>query len=316
VRRSLPAAPLGAISAPVMASGKTLLADCIAILATGASAPAMTYAQTDEEAQKTALAVLAEGDAVVIIDNIERPLQGEWLCSILTSEAYSQRVLGRTEMIRVPTTTLILATGNHLVIVGDLRTRSLICRIDPKVERPEERKFERDLREWMMEHRPSLVAAGLTVMRAFITQDEEEKGETVAPWGRFEHWSAMVRAPLVWLGCEDPCASIKALEDEDPDRNEHLRLMAEWVKAFGDKAMTAREAIVEADNQSLVAGKAAPLMELFREIAADRNGAVKSKRLAKWLQRYTGRRVRGQQIVKQGEQDHSTLWKVEVLAAG
>jgi hypothetical protein len=140
---------LGGITAPVMASGKTLLADCIAILATGVSAPAMKYADTDEEATKTMLAVLAEGDQVVLIDNVERPLEGDTLCAVLTSEAYRQRVLGRTEMMSVPTTTLFLATGNHLVISGDLRTRALLCRIDPKTEHPEQRQFDVELREWI-----------------------------------------------------------------------------------------------------------------------------------------------------------------------
>ena len=70
----------------------------------------MTFAETDEEAKKTALAVLMEGDPVVLIDNVERPLEGDWLCSMLTSELYKQRMLGRTEMVSVPTRTLILAT--------------------------------------------------------------------------------------------------------------------------------------------------------------------------------------------------------------
>jgi hypothetical protein len=39
VRRSLPAAPLGAISATAPSSGKSLLADCISILAVGSAAP-------------------------------------------------------------------------------------------------------------------------------------------------------------------------------------------------------------------------------------------------------------------------------------
>ena len=72
-----------------MASGKALLADAIAILATGASAPAMKYADKEEEFTKTMLAVLAEGDQVVLIDNVERPLQGETLCMAITSEAAS-----------------------------------------------------------------------------------------------------------------------------------------------------------------------------------------------------------------------------------
>jgi hypothetical protein len=127
-------------------------------------APAMKYAETDEEATKTMLAVLAEGDQVVLIDNVERPLEGDTLCACSRSEAYRQRVLGRTEMMSVPTTTLFLATGNHLVISGDLRTRALLCRLDPKVEHPEQRQFDTELREWMTSAGPAR-GRGLTIMR-------------------------------------------------------------------------------------------------------------------------------------------------------
>jgi putative DNA primase/helicase len=216
----------------------------------------------------------------------------------------------------VPTTTLILATGNHLVISGDLRTRALLCRIDPKVERPEERRFEHDLREWAMAHRPQLVVAGLTVMRAFVAQQEEGMKDRVPTWGRFERWSEMVRAPLVWLGCQDPCASIKALEDEDPDRGEHLRLMHEWRAAFGDQAMSAREAVQQAQTDTLAQNKPSPLQEIFRDIATDRGGTISSRRLGKWLQRYAGRRAKGQQFIKEGELNHVALWKVEVFDKG
>jgi hypothetical protein len=310
VRRSLPAAPLGGISAPAPGSGKTLLADCISILASGTAAPAMKYADTDEEAAKTALAVLMEGDAVVLIDNVERPLQGDWLCTILTSEIYRQRMLGRTEMMSVPTTTLWLATGNQLVVAGDLRTRALLCRIDSKVEHPDQREFAHDLREWMMAHRPELVAAGLTVMRAFIATGQR-LADVVKPMGRFERWSELVRAPLVWLGCADPCESLKALEDEDPERGLHLQLMHAWFGEFQDKPQTSREAIEGATRHSIPGEPPGPLEAALREIAQDRSGALNTRRFAKWLLAHADRRAGGMRIVKDGEKDHAARWRIK-----
>jgi putative DNA primase/helicase len=316
VRRSLPSAPLGAITAPVMASGKTLLADSIAILATGVSAPAMKYADTDEEATKTMLAVLAEGDQVVLIDNVERPLQGDTLCAVLTSETYRQRMLGRTEMMSVPTTTLFLATGNHLVIAGDLRTRALLCRIDPKVERPEERQFGTELRSWMIEHRPELVAAGLTIMRAFIATGQDPR-DFCKTWGRFERWSDMVRAPLLWLECADPCATLKDLEREDPDRIELARVLSAWKKIYTDVPTAAREAIKRAND-----AKAAPpgidqdgeaLELVLREICRDRDGSLNVKRLGHWLRMHADRLVDGLRLARAGERDHSLLWKIDTM---
>lgn len=312
VRRSLPSAPLGAFTAPTMGSGKTLLADVISILATGVAAPAMRYADTDEEAAKTALAVLSEGDPVVLIDNVERPLQGDWLCTVLTSEAYRGRILGRSEMVSVPTSTVFLATGNQLVIKGDLRTRSLICRIDAKVERPEERRFAHDLREWMAAHRPKLVAAGLTIMRAFIAANVLAD-EVVSPWGRFERWSALVRAPLVWLGQQDPCASLKVLEQDDPARTEHLQVLSAWHAVFGDAGKTARE-VIEAVTSPAASADERILRGVLEDAVGDRAGQLNPRRLGAWVRARAGRRVAGHQIVKDSEtRDGVYRWKVDTL---
>ena len=308
VRRSLPSAPLGAISAPVLSSGKTLLADCVAILATGSPVPAMTFAETDEEAKKTALAVLMEGDPVVLIDNVERPLSGDWLCSILTSEIYKQRMLGQTAMVTVPTRTLMLATGNHIQVAGDLRSRTLLCQIDPKLEHPEQREFAYDLRERLMAQRPQLVAAGLTVMRAFISTGQRVH-DFVKQWGRFERWTEMVRAPLVWMDCEDPYSSLQTLETEDPVRGEHLRFVELWHQCFGDEPRTARAA-VEHLNAPNATKAEADLYLLVQEIATDRAGKVSTTRLGRWLDRHKRARVGGYQIEQAGTENHSMLWKV------
>jgi hypothetical protein len=322
VRRSLTSAPLGAITAPVMASGKTLLADGIAILATGVSAPAMKYADTDEEMTKTMLAVLAEGDQVVLIDNVERPLEGDTLCVVLTQESFRQRVLGRTEMMSVPTTTLFLATGNHLVIAGDLRTRALLCRLDPKEERPEERQFATEYRTWITEHRPELVAAALTIMRAFIATKQQPR-DFCPQWGRFEAWTDMVRAPLIWLDCADPCASLKELEKEDPDRIELGRVIACWRAAFdlknkgkSVKGNTAAEAIalaVSARDAPPGADQEGVALDLvLKEICKDRDGSLSPKRLSNWLRKHSNRFVDGLCIVRAGSNhDHTLLYKVE-----
>lgn len=305
VRRSLPSAPLGAITAPVMASGKSLIADLVSIIATGVVAPAMKYPDTDEEAQKTALAVLAAGEPVVLIDNIERPLQGDWLCSMVTAEEYTGRMLGQTQMLKVPTSTLWLATGNQLVIAGDLRTRSLLCRLNPRMERPETREFSVDIRQWMTTHRPRIVAAGLTVMRAFIARGA---GFDAPVWGRFERWSQMVRTPLMWLGCADPVASLQSLEQDDPQRMELLQVITAWRKCMRDRECTVTDAISEAGY---------PGNEAFREalltVAQDRGGAISSRRLGHWLRRYADRIVDSVKFTRCRDRDHVAVWRVDAV---
>ena len=315
VRRSVPHAPLVGFSAPTSSSGKTLLADLISIIAVGVRAPAMKYPETDEEAAKLALAALMEGDPIILIDNVDRPLGGDWLCTILTSETYRQRMLGRSEMVSVPSSSLWLATGNNLVLFGDLRTRSLVCKIDAKVEHPEQRAFPEEIKDTLARRRPELVAAGLTVMRAFIATDQRV-AEFVKPWGRFEQWTEMVRAPLVWLDMEDPCLTIAEIENEDPERGELLRVLTTWRASFGIEERTASAAIKRARDgvEGLRSDTDRALEEVLRDICRDRAGALDAKRLGKWLSRHVARRVEGMALVKGAPIDHSHTYKVEVLA--
>jgi len=303
VRRSLPAAPLYGITAPVMGSGKTLLADCIAIVATGVSAPVMTDPASEEEAGKLLLSVLAEGEGVVLIDNIEAALGGAWLCAALTSESFSGRILGRNAMAKVPTACTWLVTGNQLVLIGDLRTRALLCRLDPRCEHPEEREFVGDLREEIAERRADLVVAALTVMRAFAVSGARAS-DLVRPWGRFEAWSERVRAPLVWVGQPDPCASLKQLEREDPERERLITMLRAWHAAFGANPATGREAI----DHAL---RVPEMREAMEPVARDRSGQLDPLRLGRWLHKAAGRIAAGYEFERAGERQGSALWQVK-----
>jgi putative DNA primase/helicase len=308
VRRALPSSPLGAITAPVMASGKTLLADLIAIMGSGVPAPAMQLPETEEEAKKVALSILMMGDPVVLIDNVERPLQGDWLCTALTSETFSGRMLGVSQMVHVPTCTLWLANGNQLTVAGDLRTRALLCRLDPQMERPEQREFKSDIRVAFTERRPKLVAAGLTIMRAFICSGEPPSAH-VTPWGRFDAWSNMVRAPLVWLDEKDPYLSTQQLDNEDPYRLELAAMLSAWWSRFED--LDVRVSEVMSASEDKIDTRAGPLLEALRTVAGDRGGTVNARRLGHWLRRHAGRILEQRKFERGGDKNGSATWRVE-----
>ena len=157
VRPSLRAAPMFAIRAPKMASGKSLLVDVAAMIATGRVASVMSQGKDEDEDKKRLLSILLEGISVASIDNVERPLGGAALCSILTQESYRDRVLGKSETATVPTTTTWFATGNNLVFAGDISTRLVLIDLAPKCERPEERRFDVNLHNYI----PSTAASSL-----------------------------------------------------------------------------------------------------------------------------------------------------------
>jgi hypothetical protein len=290
-----------------MQSGKSLLGSAIALVWQGVGPTVMKLPEKDEEAVKSALAFLMEGDACIMIDNVERPLEGDWLCVILTETEYSQRVLGRSEVITVPTATLFIATGNHLTLQNDLRTRALLCRIDAKVVNPGARTFERDLQEWIPRHRPELVAAALTLMRAWMAQPADERAYLarelgLTPWTRFARWSDMCRAPLVWLGCPDPILSLKLLEQSDPKRQQLVQLLTGWRAKFGDQSYTAADVLGDLANTPPDSRPRA-WEEVLKAIAMER-GEYKSRKLSGYLSNAAGRRL----LIEDKGKASVTLW--------
>lgn len=119
-RRAVRTAPLHGFSALTMGSGKSLLADVVSMVATGRDAVVMSQGASEEEDEKRLLSVLMQCDPVLVIDNIKRPVEGDALCSILTSETWKGRQLGVNRLIAVSTATLIIATGNNIEFRGDM----------------------------------------------------------------------------------------------------------------------------------------------------------------------------------------------------
>jgi putative DNA primase/helicase len=196
----------------------------------------------------------------------------------------------------------VFATGNNLQFVGDMVRRVLICRIDPGCERPDARTFTRNLNDWVPANRPRLLAAALTVLRAYIVAGKPK--QAIAPYGSFEEWSGLIRSALVWLGEADPCLSRASLEEDDPVLASLHSVLPLWFGQIGDRVVTTNEVCAIARDDLLLA---------LLEIAGQRRDPdkVDPKRLGKWLLKYKGRVSSGLKIVR-GEDDHKkiALWRV------
>lgn len=198
IRHALKNAPMYTFSAPRMASGKSLLADVVALVGTGQPATVMSYTANPEEMRKRVLTMLLSGDAVINLDNIEEPLQSQTLCSVLTQETFTDRILGTQRSATAPTACTWLATGNNLRVQGDLSTRIVPCNLDPQCERPEEREFSRNLHDWIPVNRSRLIQAALTLLRAYVVAGKPR--QALKNFARFENWSDWVRSALVLAG--------------------------------------------------------------------------------------------------------------------
>ncbi|WP_292482028.1 hypothetical protein, partial [Mesorhizobium sp.] len=62
-----------------------------------------------------------------------------------------------------------LRQGKQSHAYGDLNRRTIQIRLDAQCQRPEERRFEFDAIDLALRRRPELVAAALTVERAYLS---------------------------------------------------------------------------------------------------------------------------------------------------
>lgn len=303
LRPTLPACPAFAWSAPVRGSGKSKLADVCAVIATGRTAPAMSWPRQEDEAEKRLAASVMSGDAVILLDNIETALRGDCLNSLLTQPTVSLRVLGRSQMLRVGAASLLLATGNNLILQGDLSRRFLVAHLDPRDERPELRQFAFDPVQFALTERGALVAALHTIARWGMRQSVN-----LAPVGSFETWSRRVRDPLVALGLADCCEVLAELHKEDPEREAALELLTEWHKAF----KTIEERSVAEIIRAATASDRAALRDALDAVAGG-PGGINPKRLGKYLTRIRDRVFEGHVMRRGGGNlsDKVATWFVE-----
>lgn len=193
--------PLIVADAPTRGTGKTLFTNTIAMVASGRSAPAQTYPSDPDELEKVLSACALYGSRLIALDNVTGTLGCAPLDKVLTADDYvSMRILGKTEMRELRWRALLLATANNVVLGADTARRSLMCRMEPSVERPEERQNFRhaNLLAYVKEKRGELVAAALTVLRGFVAAGRPNATSFV--WGGFQAWTELVPAAIVWAG--------------------------------------------------------------------------------------------------------------------
>lgn len=314
VRRILPSAPMFAVTAPMPGTGKTLLAETPSIIATGRRSSVLSLGHDDAEAEKRLGGVLLAGDAVILLDNIERPLGGDLLCQVTTQPSVRLRPLGVSSVVSVPTHALLLATGNNLAVVGDLKRRVALIRMDAKTERPEQRTFNHNHIETVIKKRGSLISAALTIPMAYLAAGAPAIQGHI-PFGSFEDWDRLVRRPLLWLETPDPLGGAEALRESDPDLEAMRALFSAWLDIpMLDKACTVSE-VIKAGMDYLPGGDAAcpELRDALQLVCSEK---VNSRRLGIWLRNHRDRIVDGMQLLRVGENGHAKVATWRIMKCG
>jgi hypothetical protein len=186
--------PAYLVTAGRRGGGKTTVVGMVVAGATGARPAAAAWSDDKEERRKAALAAYLEGPAAVVWDNIPRgkSISCPTIEKMLTSETYTDRVLGVSKNATVSTAGVMIFTGNNISAAGDMCSRSLECRLETDQPNPENREFKHlDPVGWTLENRHKLLHAFYTILLGNPQIRQSTKGVT-----RFRTWWKSVGAAV------------------------------------------------------------------------------------------------------------------------
>lgn len=241
--------PLFVVTAPDARTGKTYLVNLIALIATGHIPVSVAGSRGDEEFEKRVETAALSCRPILHFNNLPNGMtvESERLSELATERKVTIRKLGRHEggECDCRATTAFL-NGNNILLIEDLVPRSITCRLDAGIERPETQKFDDDPMDKVLKDRGKYLAAAFTIIRAFAYRGEDgwtdpEERKHVAG---FEPWEELIQKPLMWLGQPDPRGFMEAMRAQDPKQEQLLQLHKALRDAFETKAE--REAITVA----------------------------------------------------------------------
>lgn len=298
--------PMFVSQATTPGSGKGLLLDTAAVIATGRRAPLMAPTDDDEETRKRLFAIATESPSVVVIDNVEGSIGSPSLAMALTAGEVRERVLGSSKMATASLRPVWAVTGNNIQLKGDLGRRVVPIDLNPGVEHPEDRVFKRkDILEHVRLNRPALVTNALTILRAYTVAGRPSHG--LPTKGSFEQWDRLVRGAIIWAGGVDPLGGVARLRDSsDADIDQLRALLVAWHDTLGGTAVTIADAVRRA-------GDSGDLREAFG--AYCRAGKPDARALGYVLRKVRGRIVAGLSFQRQSS-DRDGVAKWAVLPAG
>ena len=321
--------PLALFDATTQGTGKTLLSEVVSLIVSGRESALFSAPREPEEWRKQITSVLREGSTVVVIDNVMYRLDSGDLCKVLTEITHGDRILGQTQTINLPVRCAWIATGNNIQLGGDMPRRCYWVRMDAKCAKPFKRigfKHKR-LKEHVLRHRGELLAALLTLARAWFVAGKPES--SVTPVGSYEEWSVMIGGILEHAGIKGFLANSDQLyEQADIESIQWEAFLKTLDSAFYSDPFTVAEVWErmsertwqESSRQARLSDRAEELRSALPDYIAqamDREGYFK-QRLGFALSERLGRRYGDSQVwIERDTQDrHGKVARWRVVRNG
>ncbi|MEU5442743.1 bifunctional DNA primase/polymerase [Streptomyces griseofuscus] len=224
--------PMFVLTATAAGSGKSLLKD---ILKACYGVADSAWPENDTELRKSVTTQLyTTGQPVAVFDNLPNGfvLKSPVLSALLTNEHWGDRILGATGKVNMLNDRLWMITGNALRTGGDNGRRVFWVRLDPNCPDPDQRDNFRvgDLRPWLRANASTLVAALVTLVRAWLAAGRPTKRVRK---GDYSEWASMMAGLLEYLGIDGWMADQNEARDQDDELQEWAAFLETWREKLG-----------------------------------------------------------------------------------
>ncbi len=201
-------------------SGKTTLAQLAGIpygVCEAESKPA-----TEEEWQKTLLALVMGGSRLLLLDNLKGHLNSPSFEAYLTATKFSGRILGVNKKFSGDADAVVLLTGNRLTVSPDLRRRCIFVELFMQELRAEDRHFKRRLdAPAILEMQPALLTAMWCMIRGWDSAGRPPASKINSGIPR---WSEVIAGIVEWAGFACPSVPADIEDGGDTDTRDIARL--------------------------------------------------------------------------------------------
>jgi hypothetical protein len=250
VTRSLyGAVPMSVIDATKQGSGKGLLSKVIAYVATGRSAAAMVPPTDENEWRKTLTAQLVENNLLISLDNVDGLLYSGVLAAFLTADVWSARLLGTMQSPELAQRSMIMCNGNNVQLGGDIPRRSYRIRMDAGVSKPWMRTgfTYNPLIKYVRQDRGKIIAALLTMVRAWIVADRPAPSTPLPALADFTGWCEVIGSILAFAGVDGFLDNLTQLyEETDTEGPQWATFLEHWyTTALGTGKYTTAQIIAK-----------------------------------------------------------------------
>jgi len=164
---------------------------------------------SNEELRKKILAAMIHGRKRLHFSNNKGYLNNAVFESIITAENYSDRILGRNDILSFPNELDFSLSGNvGITYTPDFANRCKFVNLFLEIEDANSRMFENPtLHNWIKENRPLILSAVYSLIRNWV--DKGQKPGTL-PFASFPEWARVCGGIMEAAGYDNPC-----IQDEE-----------------------------------------------------------------------------------------------------